>query len=50
MKIVSIQIEIRLKKMLAKFIENNFYIFDTISFQFLLFSLREINPETLKLW
>ncbi len=36
--------------MLAKLIENNLYIFDTISFQHSLSSLATINPKTLKLW
>ena len=50
LKIVSAGIEIGPNRVLAKLIENNLYVLDTISFQLSLSSFAGINPETLKLW
>ncbi len=50
LKIVSAGIEIKPNHVLAKLIENNLYILDTISFQHSLSSLATINSEMLKLW
>lgn len=50
LKIILAKIEIGPNKVLAKLIENNFNIFNIISFQLLLFLLAGINLETFKLW
>lgn len=49
LKIVSTRIKIGLDQDMAKLIENNLYILDTLNFHLSLSSLAAINLETLKL-
>lgn len=49
-EIVAAGIEIDQEQMMAKFIENNLYIFDTPNFQLLLSSFIRVNLDTLWIW